>query len=60
MNTEIKHVMDDEGRKALPEKSKPKTQTKAKTPGKTTVKIVAKPAAKTKAGVLVKRKTTKK
>jgi len=30
MNTEIKHVMADEGRKALPEKGKPKAGVKAK------------------------------
>jgi UbiD family decarboxylase len=54
MNTEIKHVMDDEGRKALPEKAK------AKTPAKTSVKAVVKPAAKAKPSVAVKKKTAKK
>ena len=46
MNTEIKHVMDDEGRKALPEAKKAKVQAKTPTTAKTTAKSSAKTSVK--------------
>ena len=46
MNTEIKHVMDDEGRKALPEAKKAKVQAKTSTKAKTTAKSSAKTSVK--------------
>jgi len=46
MNTEIKHVMDDEGRKALPEAKKAKVQSKTLTKAKTAAKSSAKTSVK--------------
>lgn len=46
MNTEIKHVMDNEGRKALPEAKKAKVQAKTPTKAKTTAKSSAKTSVK--------------
>ena len=56
MNTEIKHIMVNEGRQALPEKSKAKVQVKAKTPTKASSQTPAKTSAKS----VAKKKTTKK
>ena len=59
MNTEIKHVMDDEGRKALPEAKKAKVQAKAPTKATTKAtqktKTTAKSSAKTTAKKSVKK-----
>ena len=60
MNTEIKHVMANEGRKALPEKSKTKVQAKAKTPTKTAAKAPSKTLAQTSAKSVAQKKTTQK
>lgn len=60
MNTEIKHVMANEGRKALPEKSKTKVQVKAKTPTKTAAKAPSKTLTKTSAKSVAQKKTTQK